>query len=76
MTTEEIKNRQQIINEIDNIVNHVFCDSVCEPVCGRRKTLGGYVDNSGVPCARNSCNLFNAFADNAMKELRTIKSKL
>lgn len=24
---------------IGDTVNHVFCDTVCEPVCGRKKTL-------------------------------------
>mgnify|MGYP000961125372 FL=1 len=70
MTAKEI---QQILNARDDIVNHVFCDSVCGPVCGRKKTLEGYVDKRGIPCARNSCTLFNGFADKVKEKFKNTK---
>lgn len=49
-------------------VNHVFCDTVCEPVCNRKKDIiEGYLDENGIPCARNCCTLFNQFAKNVDK---------
>lgn len=71
-----MKERQKIINAIDDIVNVAFCDTVCEPICGRRKTLLGYEDKSGIPCARNSCKLFNDFANKAIGGLREVKAKV
>jgi len=70
MTAKEI---QQILNARDDIVNHVFCDSVCGPVCGRKKTIEGYEDERGIPCARNSCELFNDFADKAKEKFKNTK---
>lgn len=69
---EIIKNNRRILSGIENIVNHVFCDAVCEPVCGRKKTLSGYEDERGIPCARNTCELFNDFADLALEQFKKV----
>lgn len=72
-TNQIIKEKQQALNLVGNITNHIFCDTICEPVCNRKKTLQGYEDINGVPCARNTCTLFNQFSNNVSMVRNGIK---